>query len=553
MNNSAATSPFLSRQPLPKKLWSDPIKRMLDILVASVALVLLSPLFVILAIKIKRDSPGPVFFHGIRLGRNAKPFYIHKFRTMADSPESYQGPALTGQDDPRVTVLGKWLRDTKLNELPQFWNVLVGEMSLVGPRPEDREIAASWPEEALHQILSIRPGITSPASVLYHNEEKLFKTDQFTNDHLMAIYLDSILPSKLRLDQLYVQKRTFAMDLDILFWTGMIVVLRLANGSNEPQIHERQLLSGLFFRLSERFLNWFMIDALVSLFAIASAGIFWRTFTALDVGWGPSLLFAASFALLFSLIGWLFGTNRIEWSKARGEDILDLIPPIAIATLLTLASSFLIKNPYHPEQPLYPQALLLLASFFAFLGFVVVRYHKHIFFALKSRWLSRLVGTSLQQQQVLIVGGGESGQFALNFLQNSSYARSFHVAGFVDDDIQQQGKKIQGIEVLGPCKDIPTLVVQRRIDLLLFAIHNINSEERNQLLRICLATGARTVLFPDIPRILTTIDTNQANLEGLTDLNANIQTGNVDEIQALLSQRRHHASIKGGNNELGSS
>ena len=107
------------------------------------------------------------------MGRGGRTFRILKFRTMYETPVSYSGPKVTAHDDPRVTPLGRWLRDTKLNELPQFWNVLKGDMSLVGPRPEDPDIAQSWPAAVRDEILSVRPGITSPASVLYRNEEAL--------------------------------------------------------------------------------------------------------------------------------------------------------------------------------------------------------------------------------------------------------------------------------------------------------------------------------------------------------------------------------------------
>ena len=104
-------------------------------------LFLLSPFFGIIAWAIKRDSPGPIFYRGRRVGRGGKEFTILKFRTMYECPESYAGPCITAKDDERIMPLGRWLRDTKINELPQLWNVLRGEMSLVGPRPEDPEIA----------------------------------------------------------------------------------------------------------------------------------------------------------------------------------------------------------------------------------------------------------------------------------------------------------------------------------------------------------------------------------------------------------------------------
>ena len=112
------------------------IKRLFDIVVSVIFLLFLGPVFTLIAIAIKRDSPGPVFYHGRRMGRWGKPFLILKFRTMYEDPKSYRGPKVTGHNDTRITPLGKWLRNTKINEMPQFWNVLKGEMSLVGPRPE---------------------------------------------------------------------------------------------------------------------------------------------------------------------------------------------------------------------------------------------------------------------------------------------------------------------------------------------------------------------------------------------------------------------------------
>jgi lipopolysaccharide/colanic/teichoic acid biosynthesis glycosyltransferase len=131
-----------------------PMKRAMDVTVSLTVLILLSPLFALIAAAIRRDSPGPAFYRGERVGRCGKVFKILKFRTMYETPASYSGPKVTAQDDPRVTPLGRWLRSTKLNELPQFWNVLMGEMSLVGPRPEDPTLAQSWPAAVREEILS---------------------------------------------------------------------------------------------------------------------------------------------------------------------------------------------------------------------------------------------------------------------------------------------------------------------------------------------------------------------------------------------------------------
>ena len=134
------------------------IKRTMDIIVSVIALVILAPFFGIIGWLIKRDTPGPVFYRGLRMGRDEKPFKIIKFRTMYEKPESYNGASITRNGDHRITPFGRWLRDTKLNELPQLWNVIKGEMSLVGPRPEAVDIVQDWPEEVRREVLSVRPG-----------------------------------------------------------------------------------------------------------------------------------------------------------------------------------------------------------------------------------------------------------------------------------------------------------------------------------------------------------------------------------------------------------
>jgi lipopolysaccharide/colanic/teichoic acid biosynthesis glycosyltransferase len=210
--NSSTKKPF---QKINRSFFSGRFfKRLFDLIVSGLALLLLSPLFAITAIRIKRESPGPVFYRGPRLGRGGKVFHILKFRTMRETPESYNGSRITARDDERITPLGLRLRESKLNEFPQLWNVFKGEMSLVGPRPEDPQVAAHWLESVRHEICSIRPGITSPASVLYRHEEQLL-----TSGNVMDDYLRRIMPDKQRLDLLYVRTHSLFSDLDILLLT----------------------------------------------------------------------------------------------------------------------------------------------------------------------------------------------------------------------------------------------------------------------------------------------------------------------------------------------
>lgn len=195
--------------------WS---KRLFDWIAAAFGLVLLAPLWLVIAIAIKLDSSGPIFFRGARIGQNGQEFFIFKFRTMrADA--AARGAAITTHDDPRITRVGKFLRRAKLDELPQLLNVLRGEMSLVGPRPEDpRYVKFYTPQQRL--VLSVPPGITSIASLTFRNEQELLQGANWEQ-----LYIETIMRDKLNLELAYLQRRTFWHDLEILWQTLFAVYL----------------------------------------------------------------------------------------------------------------------------------------------------------------------------------------------------------------------------------------------------------------------------------------------------------------------------------------
>lgn len=459
-------------------------KRLLDLVAALIGILLLSPFFLAVGFLIKRDTPGPIFYRGPRSGKNGRIFHILKFRTMSESPSAYRGPKVTAQDDPRITRLGRWLRDTKLNELPQLWNVFKGDMSLVGPRPEDPAIVKTWEEGLRRELLSVCPGITSPASVLYRDEESLLNSG-----NAMGTYMHSVLPSKLRLDQLYVRHRSFLLDLDILFWTAL-VLLPLVR-SFVPS--EDLLFLGPISRLVRRYVSWFVIDMVITLVSIGVAGVAWRFFRPLDVGLLPALAFACGFALLYSVTGLLLGMDRIAWSQAWASEATGLAFSVVLATGFAL----LVNQSWSPH-PILPPALVVIAAAVALGGFVSARYRSRLITGFTSRWLERTGGAGATRERVLIIGGGDAGQFVAWVLGNGSSAGVFQVVGYVDDDLYKQGIRYHGISVIGRRAEIPRLVQQHDIGIIVFAIHNISELERRAFLEICNSTPARVVEVPDI-------------------------------------------------------
>lgn len=187
-------------------------KRLFDITFSIAGLVMLSPVFVIISILIKRDG-GPVFYRGERVGLRGKLFRIYKFRSMVVDAEKIGGSS-TPDDDPRITGVGRFIRKYKLDELPQLINVLMGEMSFVGPRPQVKWAVDLYGEEE-KMLLSVRPGITDFASLTFRNEAEILKGSKDPDKD----YLEKIAPEKIRLSLEYVKNRSFILDLKIVFIT----------------------------------------------------------------------------------------------------------------------------------------------------------------------------------------------------------------------------------------------------------------------------------------------------------------------------------------------
>jgi len=187
------------------------LKRAFDIGFSFGTLLILAPLLIAMALWIKLDSPGPVFFRQARVGRGGREFRICKFRTMRADAE-LRGPQLTVGADRRITRSGAWLRKYKVDEIPQFFNVLVGDMSIVGPRPEVRRYVDLYAPATRQAVLSVRPGITDLASIEYRDENALLAASTDPE----RTYVEQVLPAKLALCERYIRERSFLGDLRII-------------------------------------------------------------------------------------------------------------------------------------------------------------------------------------------------------------------------------------------------------------------------------------------------------------------------------------------------
>lgn len=193
------------------------VKRVVDVMLAISLLVATLPLLLLIAVAIKLDSPGPIFFRVRRVGHRGRPLLMLKFRKMHDDASG--GPLTTG-GDPRLTYVGKFLTHARLDELPQLWDVLCGRMSIVGPRPEDPSFVELHPDDYA-RILEVRPGITGVSQLAYAGEQDILDADAPVDD-----YVGRILPQKLGMDKLYARRSSLRLDIAVLYWTVVTVIMR---------------------------------------------------------------------------------------------------------------------------------------------------------------------------------------------------------------------------------------------------------------------------------------------------------------------------------------
>lgn len=458
-------------------------KRTFDIVFSFLGLLIVSPFFLFCAIRLKKDSPGPVFYRGLRAGYKGRNFYIIKFRTMFEKTESYLGAPVTAKDDRRITPFGKWLRDSKVNEFPQLLNVLRGDMSFVGPRPEDVKIASKWPEDVRDEILSMRPGITSPASVTYRDEQEML-----AGNNVMDQYLLNILPNKLRLDQLYIRHHSFIGDLDVIFMT-LTILLPIIRKRN---ITETSLFEGVLARFLRKHLTWFVVDSISSFAAISAVVLLWRSQMPLDVGFLPMVIIALGMAVGLAITNTIFGLTHISWKSASPMHVLDVAASTFIAMVIFSLCGKLIPQIHLP--------VLLLIDFgiYSFLGSVVIRYRERLITGAASRWIRWRSQRSQIGERVLVVGAGDCGQLGIWLLEKSNLSSAFSIVGIVDDNFRMVNQQVNGLKVLGTTQEIPEIVKNKNIGLIMYAINKVDKKNRERILRQCQNLPVRIMMIPDL-------------------------------------------------------
>lgn len=438
------------------------IKRVFDICVAALGLVLTAPLLAIIAVLIKLDSQGPVIFRQVRVGKGFRPFNIYKYRTMSVDTEGIGLPLTVGQDS-RITRIGRILRKFKLDELPQLVNVLLGEMSFVGPRPEVPHYVERLRHE-FSQVLTVHPGITDLASLRYIDEAALLACSSNPEEE----YQTKVLPEKLRLAKLYIQHMSFQLDIAIIIQTLLHIVKIPVATFTLPELKPavESPLSSLWISLSSFIMKWrrpIIVVLDLALIILANYFAFALRYDG-SIPVGDLHIFEQTVLVLVGIRGVafaLFGLNEGLWRYTSLWDLQNILKGVLVSTVVFYGwVHWVMGISSYPRSVFAIDAILLI-------GFLAgVR--------LSSRVL-RDKAVFQKKRKVLVVGAGDLGERIVREMKTRSVFNCQPI-GFVDDNIALLNQRIHGVRVLGTVGDIPKLVEALRPEVIVVAVSTATPE-----------------------------------------------------------------------------
>jgi FlaA1/EpsC-like NDP-sugar epimerase len=253
---------------------------------------------------------------------------------------------------------------------------------------------------------------------------------------------------------------------------------------------ETLLFVGPITRLIKRYINWFGGDILITLIAIGFTGLIWRISGPLDVGLPRAILLALGFSILFSLTGALWGVNRVQWDKAFDSDVLYLLPPWLLATVIALILNNALDT--------LPVSLILVASMLALNGFIIVRFYQRVLTSLTRNLVSIIEGAYAARERVLIIGSGRTAEHVAWILSHQCYTTKFKIVGFIDNDLFAHGMRIYGSKVIGSLKELPSLLKKFDVGLVILADHRLSYREFVDKTGVQDTRFVRVMVAPDL-------------------------------------------------------
>ncbi|HSR30410.1 MAG TPA: polysaccharide biosynthesis protein [Anaerolineae bacterium] len=466
--------------------------RLFDLAASLVGLILLSPVLLLVAVFIKLDSAGPVLYRAQRVGQEGRPFLLFKFRTMVSRADQ-KGPAITVADDQRVTRVGRLLRRTKLDELPQFINVVRGDMCLVGPRPEDpRYVALYTPEQ--RRVLTARPGITSQASIRYCHEEELLSGADWEQ-----VYVEQVMQHKLQIELDYMDRRTVATDLSVLLQTALVLFLPDGILRRRPSHAAQTDRSEIFRMLSVRNRYFFLMDLMLLPATAVLAFVLRLDMTVLGT-YAPAVLLFAALSVPVKLITfYLMGMYRRFWHYASVDELLLVVTATGISELVVMGLLFFMALPLAGIQG-FPRSIPFIDGLLTVLVVGAPRFAVRL--VAQRRVRERRRGHRRQQRRVLVMGAGSAGAMIVKEMRANPQLGLVPI-GLMDDDRRKHGSQIHGVEVLGDREQIPGLIQQYQVDEVIIAMPTAPGSTIREILGICNKAGIPARTIPGLYDILS--------------------------------------------------
>ena len=471
----------------PMRPWQAVVKRAMDLVLGAIALLVLLPIGVAIALAVVADSSGPAIYGARRVGRGGREFTMWKFRSMARGADR-AGPGVTGAYDGRVTRVGAVLRRTKLDELPQLVNVIAGQMSLVGPRPEAPAYVERWtPAERL--VLSMRPGVTGPTQVAYVDEaeELVGEVDE--------VYERQVMHAKLAIDLEYVRGYSVRRDLAILVRTVLAI---LGGRSRRVRTRPRR------YTLAERFAaarpGAILLDATLAA-AMAALAVGVRidrnnVFAAAAEYW----VFIPLAAVVRPLMFVLAGAYLRVWRYPTVSDVTLIVSSLAAGSLVMAMAIFFVMQPSSfPGSVGFPRSALLIEFVLSLMVLGGIRFASRV----RQEEVDPAPSAAVAgpPKPVLIYGAGEAGAQLVREMRRNRMLRLDPV-GFIDDGDRRRGERIYGLEVLGRGEDLPQIVADRNVAEVIVALPRLAGHELRRIVALCDAANVPVRTLPGVQELL---------------------------------------------------
>ena len=499
------TQPTTAVQPpIAPRPWQRAIKRALDVVLGLLALLFALPVMAVVAVAVALDSAGPVIYGARRVGRGGREFTMWKFRSMARGADKV-GPAVTGAFDFRVTRVGAFLRRTKLDELPQLLNVLGGQMSLVGPRPEAPTYVERWSREE-RDILAVRPGVTGPTQITYIDEEELLAGDPD------AAYEAELMHAKLAIDLEYVRTYSLRRDLLILWRTLVGILSAGERRSNRPR---RRYTLGE--RLGSARAAPILLDALLAAVAAALAVGLRIDRNNIVAAVATYWVFVPLAALVRPAGFLLAGAYMRVWRYPTVSDAALVVGSLAAGSVIMTLLIFVVMQPWaFPGTIGFPRSAIIIEFLISFLVLAGIRFASRI----RQEGLEDATGP-LQAgppRPVLIYGAGEAGALLVREMRRNRALRLEPVA-FVDDDLTKRNRRIYGVEVVGTAADLPRVVAEREVAEVIVAMPRIGGDRLRRIVALSESAGVTVRTLPAVDELLDeTVSVNRVRPVRVEDL-----------------------------------